>query len=860
MPEDPPKLAERLLRWLVGGRDADAVAGDLRESFAARGGGRFWYWRQAMSCVAVRLSPSRRMLPGLSQDFHHALRMIRRNPGYAFTAMLCLALAMGVNTILFSFLDSMFFRKLPVPDAGRIVQVHRAKTPFCTWREYLDFRDGLRSLQAASVSRFGGVARVDGIYLPMASETVSANFASVLRLGTTLGRWFTPEEDSPSSEPVIVIGYNLWEAKLHRDPAIIGKQMRFDDMQSFRIVGVAPQRFAGVIPPIAADAWVPEASLQNLRGGSSGRKVNLIARLAPGATLETATAEMRVMEAGLGAVDRGDPRSSDPVRVEDTSGFFTGYRSPFKPLLWIMSVVSGMVLLIACVNVANLLLSRAAVRRREMALRQSLGASRARLLREQLTEGLVLAAGGVALGIFFGYWTGRALELALHGSPGPGAFYQGIQLEIDWRVALFLGAAGAASAILFSLPPALENSRRDLGPALNGADRGRASRQRELYSLAQVALSLTLLVATGLLLRALERVENIEPGFAVDHRLYVELSAAPSIRAQTAAAQLFSYVLEQARALPGVEDATLSNAFFGFYHSGCGSTSSGAAPRRLGANTVEPNYFEMMRVPIVQGRGFGPGGTPGEPPSIVVNETMARTWWPGESAIGKSLWVGCDRTKRQMGEVIGIARDSKYIALGDPQEPFYYVSRRQDAGDGYFTLTIRTAGNPYLWAKPLLKAVQGAGPNLRIYETDSLENTIALSLWEVKWQAALLGSVGLLAIVLAAIGLYGVVAYAVSQRTREIGVRMAMGATPGDVQWMVLGRGLRITAAGIAGGLLLSAATVHWLRSYLYGLSPFDPIAFAGASLAWVIIAMLASWYPARRATRVDPLTALKYE
>ena len=858
MPKHPPKLAEHLLRWLVGGRDADAVAGDLRESFAARGGGRLWYWRQSVSCIAVRLSLNRRMLPGFGQDFHHALRMIRRNPGYALTAMLCLALAMGVNTVLFSFLDSMFFRPLPVPDAGRIVQIHRSKTPFCTWREYLDFRDRLQSVQAASVIRFGGQAHVDGVNLLLVPETVSANFASVLRLGTTLGRWFTPEEDSPSSEPVIVISFHFWESQLHSEPAIIGKQVQFDDLQTFRIVGVAPRRFTGVIPPVAAQAWIPAGALQHVGRGASGLRVNLIARLAPGATLETAAAEMRVIDAGLRAGDSRDPRSSDPVRVEDTYGFFASYRSPFKPLLWIMSVVSGMVLLIACVNVANLLLSRAAVRRREMALRQSLGASRARLLRETLAEGLVLAAGGVALGVFFGYWTSRALELTLPGIPGP--FYRGIQLEVDWRVALFLGAAGIASAILFSLPPAIENSRRDLSPALSGADRGRPSRQRELYSLAQVTLSLTLLIATGLLLRALQHVESVDPGFRADHVLYVDLSVAPTVRTPAAATRLFSSVLEQARALPGVQDATLSATLFGRFHEVCASTSSAAPPRRLQGNTVEPNYFEMLHVPIVAGRGFAPGGSLGEPPNIVVNETMARTWWPGENAIGKPLWVGCEQSKRQLGEVIGIARDSKYIALDDDPQPYYYVSRRQDAGDGQATLSISTAGNPYQWAKPLLNIAQGAGPNLRIHRTASLEDAIALSLWEVKWQAALLGSVGLLAALLASIGLYGVVAYAVSQRTREIGVRVAMGATPGDVQWMVLGRGLRITVAGIAGGLLLSAATVRFLRSYLYGLSPFDPIAFAGASLAWVIIAMLASWYPARRATRVDPLTALKYD
>jgi ABC-type antimicrobial peptide transport system permease subunit len=250
---------------------------------------------------------------------------------------------------------------------------------------------------------------------------------------------------------------------------------------------------------------------------------------------------------------------------------------------------------------------------------------------------------------------------------------------------------------------------------------------------------------------------------------------------------------------------------------------------------------------------------PGAPAEVVVNETMARTWWPGEEAIGKRVWLGCEGEHREMAQVAGIARDSKYESLSEDALPFYYLSRRQAMGNGYFNLIVRTAGDPYEWAKPLMSLVRGS-PDVTVYEVKSMEHAVASSLWDVKWRAGLLASLGLLAIALAGMGLYGVVAYAVSQRTREIGVRMALGAAPGDVQWMVLAHGLRITGLGILGGLLLSVAAVRLLHGFLYGLSPFDPVAFAAASLAWLIVAMLASWYPARRATRVDPLTALKYE
>ncbi len=856
MSEQPPRMAESVLRRLVGGRDADAVAGDLREAFEARGGGRLWYWRQALSCLAVRFSLYRRMLPGIGTDFTRALRRIRRNPGYAVTAMLCLALAMGVNTTLFSFLDSMFFRKLPVPEADRVVLINGEKVGFCSWNEYLGFRDSLRSVRAAA----GGFLFFDTIDFGRLSfnaniEAASANYGQVLRLGATLGTWFPPAADTPAGSAAAVISHRLWRTRFGSDPAVVGKEIRIHQ-QPFRIAGVAPPGFSGTLSPFATDAWVPLASISP-RG--SQRAMGLTARLLPGATLESVAAEVRVLAARLRAADPPDPKSADRVVVKPASGFiWGGGRRVFMPILTLMSAVCGIVLLIACVNVANLLLSRAVVRQREMAVRQSLGASRARLFRETLAEGLVLAAGGLALGILAGYWTGRAIELALPSVPL--YTYQGLSLGIDWRVAALVAAACVSSAVLFSLPPALANSRRNVNPALKGED-GRRSRQREIYSLAQVALSLALLIATGLLLRALQKVQNIDPGFAADHRLYVNLWAHPRDIKPEAATQLLTSLLEQARAIPGVEDATLAWQVFPNSGAGCASKPPGVQPSTPRANNVEPNYFEMMRIPIVRGRGFPPSASFTDTPNVIVNETMARTWWPGEDAIGKTLRIGCNPSNTiKLGTVIGIARDAKYDRLDEDPIAFYYLSRREDPGNGFYSLIIRTAGDPRQWTRPLLNLVQGGGASLRVYEAQTIEDSIALSLWEIKWQAALLGALGLLAIVLAAIGLYGVVACAVSQRTREIGVRMALGAVPGDVQWMVLAHGLRITGLGILGGLLLSAATVRLLRRFLYGLSPFDPVAFAGASLAWMIIAMLASWYPARRATRVDPLTALKYE
>ncbi len=357
------------------------------------------------------------------------------------------------------------------------------------------------------------------------------------------------------------------------------------------------------------------------------------------------------------------------------------------------------------------------------------------------------------------------------------------------------------------------------------------------------------------MLRALERAQTADPGFARDHRLSVNLFASPRVYTPHEAEALFTRLLDQARRIPGVSDATLARGSLGPAPGACAATSATEPPRHISSNTVEPNYFTMMGVRIMKGRSVGAS----DAPETVVSETLARTWWAGEEALGKTLWIGCTPATRAPLQVVGVARDTRY-ALDVAAEPAYYVARQQDRKTSTFALILQTEGKPLLWSNPLTQLAAGAGPKLRIYEVSTLEDADALSYWELRWRAALVAGIGALAILLAAIGLYGVVAYAVSQRTREIGVRMALGAAPGDVQWMVLSHGLRITAAGVVLGLALSAATVRLLRGYLYGLSPCDPIAFAAACLAWLAIAMLASWIPSRRATRVDPLIALKWD
>ena len=817
---DPPKLAERLLRWLVGGRDADAVAGDLREQLPGRG--RLWYWRQALSCAAVRFSPHRRMLPGLGMDFHHALRTIRRSPGYALTAMVCLGLAMAVHTTLFSLLDSIYFRKLPVPEADRLVIVSRGSHPLCSWREYLGFRDSLRTLRTSVTVLVSDDVVVGGAHRILLSEVVAADYASVVRAGTALGRWFTPQEDSPAAPPVAVVSHRFWRSRLNRDPAALGGLLRSNGVD-YRIVGVAEPGFIGSATPFDIDFWVTAGSLERSRPGAG---FGLVGRLAPGATLAGAAAELRVVDARLRA-DNHDPRASDPLSVAPLEGiWWRRGRHMLASFARMMAALAGVVLLIACVNVANLLLSRAALRQRERAIRQALGATPWRAFRARLVESLILAAGGAVIGLAAGQAIGRALAAALPSLPDEG--FRGLRFDVDWRVAGFLVGVAALSALVFAM----------------AAGRGRATRSRQFYSIAQVGLSLALLVATGLLLRGLDRATRADRGFAADHRLMVNLFD-PQGR--------WTALLDRARAVPGIEDATLALGPVGPVPGGCASASALAPPRQVNRNVVEPNYFDVMRIPLLRGAGLT------DAPGVLVNQAMARAFWPGGDAPGKLLWIGCNTTARRMVPVAGVVRD--LTRPGEPEDdPEYYLSRRQEPSTSTLALVVRTAGDPYRWSKPLVDALLAEAPDAHLYEVASVRDAISVSLWQSRWQAGLLSSVAALAILLAAIGLYGVVACSVAQRTREIGVRMAIGADPADVQWMFVGQGLRITGIGVALGLALSAAIARLLRSYLYGLSPFDPIAFAAAALAWIAVAMLATWWPARRATRVDPLTALKYE
>jgi predicted permease len=871
LPEQPPKLGERIIRWFAPGREGEIIAGDLREEFQERGGGSLWYWGEVMSCVAVRLSPHRLTAPDLRQDLHYATRVLRRNPGYTLTAMLCVALGIGVNSTVFSLVNSLFWEPLPVPQADRVVTIGRTGDEMtCSYRDYQEMErrstaPGGRLLSALmAVDDSANSLDTAGVSQIIMAESVSANFADVLQIPAQAGRWFTGEDERPGADPVAVISDGAWARRFGRNPSVIGQRVRLGS-QWYRVIGVAPPGFIGLSPPHSSEVWVPLLSQAYVReylsnpGDRERPRVRLVGRLAAGRKLREAEAEMKSIDA---QVLHEFPRDNAPrgaITMDVAAGASMPAVREFATVMAIMLLsVTGVVLLIACVNVANLLLSRSAVRRREMAVRQALGAGRLRLVRQTLSEGLLLAGGGAALGLFFGYWANGLLAHSLPAFPHVGVV--SLDLRVGWRMAGFAFAATLASALIFSIAPAIEHSRPDLISSLKGESAVRRLRQRDVYVVAQVALSLVLLIAATLLLRGLQHARQVEPGFAMDHRLAARISISEPEYTPESGEVFFDRVLQRIRAIPGVRGATISYATpLNMSGAVCAMADSTNRPRRISSNVVVPGYFQTLSIPIVRGRDFNAQDEASSPRVVVVNETYARRNWPNADPIGKSVWMGCDLNRpRKLAEVVGVAKDAKYESLDETPRSYVYRPLTQN-WEGFVAVIVHTTGNPD-FAAPLRTMLHSMDSNLRVYDIETLEEFATESLWRVRWQAALLAVFGGLGMLLAAVGLYGVVAYAVAQRTREIGVRLAMGAQKADVMWMVLGRGLALTAIGISFGLLLGAGVSRMMGGLLYGLSPLDPASFALASLAWMLTAMLASYIPARRAMRVDPVVALRWE
>jgi putative ABC transport system permease protein len=863
----------------------------------------------------------RRGLPAvenLMRDLRYALRGLRRSPGFTAVAVLALALGIGVNTAVFTAFDAVALRPRPVRDPDRLARVFRttSRDPYgpMSYPDYADYRDRNRVFSDLSMLAFGmalassdvraegaaGAPRIagtigfqlprllEGSARPIGSAFVSGNYFGMLGARPARGRLIRPEDDMPEATPVVVISGNFWQRQLQSDPVIVGSTLHLNGV-AFAVIGVTPFDYIGTAPNVP-DLWIPISA--KLRLGTTRAQLGdrramagwVEGRLRPGVSLADAQAELDVLAARL----RADYPEADPKEgVTVTTG--RTYAPPFDSATWaVIAMTTGAVallLLIACANVACLLLARAAVRRKEIAVRLSLGATRGRLIQQLLTESTLIGLLAGAVGLPLAWWMLHLLILEV--SSALPSYWGSIALQIDPDVRIFTYTVlvSLATGVVFGLAPAWQASRPDLSAALKdeGSRFGRhldRSRLRDLLIAAQIGACLVLLIGSALLLRGSQRAVRAEPGFETRHVVSIEIFNPVAVGYdRTRMRELKRELTEAVGALPGVAAvAGASRPPIGGGQRWVPVAEAGApapstregGPPAVGYSYVSPNYFETLGIDIVHGRAFTAGEADAQLPVVVISEATARRFWPGHDPIGRRLAIGGpDGGPRFAGEerplcatceVIGVVRDVHGLELQKPDDAFLYLPL-SDARQWNDTLLVRTEGEP----TPLLPALGGAirrvDPSLPAV-AGVLDTMIS---FDPHFVVARIGGVlssvvGILGLFLACLGVYGMVGYCVARRTREIGIRMALGAERTQVLRLVLGEGVRPVLAGVAIGVVISVAIGRVLSAILFGLSPLDVVSFAGVSLLLLAIALLATWLPARRATRVDPMVALRHE
>jgi predicted permease len=805
------------------------------------------------------------------QDLRQALRMLRKNPVFTAAAVLTLALGIGMNTAVFSAVDALLLRPLPgVTHPDQLVQIYR------TWPgdfdygsnsvpHYYDIRershDAFSDMLAwnftpASVS-FAGEPE-----LGMGQE-VSANFFSVLGVHALRGRMFLPEEDKgPGEHPVVVLSYAYWQTRFGGDPATLGRSITING-RPFTVVGIAPAGFYGTMPVVHPDFWVPlmmQATMMpghdwiNERGSNF---LTVVGRLKPGVTLERANEVMKSVQAGL--------REEYPDSYKDTGiklvpqsqvGIAPQFRKAQVGLSTVIMTVVGLLLLIACVNVANLFLARASERRREMGIRLSLGARRGRIVRQLLTESVAfsLIAGAAGLLVALG-----AIRIA-NGIHLPTDFPVAFNLQLDKPVLFFTLVVAVGTGLLFGLAPAIQASKPELVSAVKGeaSPKGEArSRLSRTLVVVQITMSILLLVSAGLFLRSLGRATALDKGFRSDHLLLATVYPALQgyDRAHTDA--FYGDLLQRVRALPGVRSAAMGAVVpMGFDNQQSSVSIPGYQPSpnelmSLDFNIVGTDYFKAMGVPILSGRGFTDHDNADGRPVLIINQHMAKRFWPNQDAIGKIVDdMGADR------QVVGVVANGKYRSLGEPQLDYMYFAEAQVYSPA-MTLHVRTNRDPGSFVPRIRAAVRELDSEIPVFDVQTMDTHLGLALLPARMAGVVLGIFGALALFLAAIGVYGVMAYSVARRAREIGIRMALGADRSQVVKMVLGQGGRLVAIGTVIGLAGGFVVGHFVQGLLYGVPAADAATFIGVPVLLVGIALLATYLPARRAASIDPMQTI---
>jgi putative ABC transport system permease protein len=810
----------------------------------------------------------------LVQDLRYAVRMLLGRPGFAAVAILTLSIGTGASATIASWIESVLLRPLPgVQDQDQLVALVNTTRSgeFCatSYPDYLDFRDQVQGLSGLIASEMLPLTLdVDGQAQRVWGQIVSGNTFDVLGVRALAGRTFTAkDENGPDSAPFVVLGERFWKRALGADPAVLGRPLKLNG-HPYTVLGIVPEQFHGTMASLAMDLWVPlvmqDQLLQDDRFHGRGNQwLELLGRLQPGVSLEQAGASAAAVASALQQAYPGVRPSQQSAVVLPLWKAPFGAQEIFLPVLSVLTGVVALLLLIVCANVASLLVARATDRHREIAVRLSLGASRIRLLRQLLTEGVLLSLLGGLGGILMASWSSGLLVLFIPPNRYPVLLDSGL----DSRVLLLCFGLSVLTGVLFGLAPALQATRPDLYAALKDEATGlagssrRKGRLRNSLVAAQVALALVLLVSAGLFVRSLDNARAVDPGFNPKGVLLASLDLAPAGYDEPHGVQFCKTLLERLEAVPGVRSATLARELMlGFTGGAAGKVDiEGYVPQpgedvNVAFNSVGPGYFRTMQMPLVAGRELTARDGVQDPGAAVINETMARRYWPGQDPLGKRL-----RMQGKELTVVGVVRNAKYRKLDEAPMPFLFLP----LFEFYLSnpvLHVRAEGDPEQVLAAVRQAVQALDANVPLFEVRSFNAQMQIASFLQRMAATLLGLFGLVALGLSALGLYGVMAYAVGQRTREIGLRMALGARAADILRLVVGQGARLTAAGMALGLAGALAVTPLVRSQLLGVSPTDPATFAAITLGLGAVAMLASYLPARRAVHVDPMTALRHE
>src|SRR5437667_326573 len=814
-------------------------------------------------------------------DLRFAVRMLIKYPAFSIVAFLAIVLGIGANTTVFGIVNTLLLRPLPVGHSDQVVKVfttdnHIKGNQPTSYLNFQDFEKQNTAFTSMAAYTFAGMGMTRGSdTVNLTGLLVSGNYFDLLQVRPTLGRAFLPEEDStPNGHPVVVLGYKFWK-KIGADPIIVGSQVTLNG-HSFTVIGVAPAAFTGVDVGFDPDVYVPMSMHQWIRPGADlwfelrrALLLNIVARLKPGVTMSEAQAQMRTIAKQLEHAypDVNKERSIALMSLEAAKS--QGLAGPnnedlARNVSLLLLAASLSILLIACANVANLLLARSTARQGEMAIRLALGAGRGRIVRQLLTESILLGVLGGVGGVILAYCLGNVLVALLPPTPFPIA----LDPQPDWRVLIFSFAIAALSGVIFGLAPALQMARWNLIQGLRervSTGGGAATRLnlRSLLVVAQIAVSLLLLIGSGLFLKSFYKAQAIDPGFRTDNLDIVTINPVLAGYDSDRALQVVRAIADQIRHDPRVAGADVNNYVPLFGGEGRTIVIDGRDPNdehnRKFANysPITPGYFQTMGIQLLRGRNFTEqDAEKNAAPVAIIDETMASEFWPNEDALGRRFRF---MISKEPIEVIGIARNSKAVTLGETPTPMVYWPLKEINDQG-ITLFVHTTDAPGVMLTQIRGIVRDVDVHIPITYEKTIRDHMSIALWPSWMGAMLLGSLGLLALVLASMGVYGVMAYSVSQRTRELGIRIALGAQSNQILRLVLRQGMLLAAIGLGLGLFAAFGSTRLAATLLYGVNPSDPLIFLAVTSLLAFTAFAACYVPARRALKVNPVTALRFD